>query len=661
MPNTPCIRSSLRAAVLALTAAAMVLPAAAQTAPRSASAPQAQAAMRKPLLVEGKRSLFQRVLTRPGARLLAQPAAGAAVRQGDVKPFSVFYVYGRQGDFLEVGASLAGGPVGFLPADRAIDWKQTIVAAFNNPAGRERSLLFRDQEAIDGVIRDPAAAERLAALRAEAAAGRVGGTGPVLSIEPETHINIDDNFYILPIMEHADRRLPGRLNGKILRVAAVRRNEAPARAPQANPMRDFKIGLNFVIDTTITMGPYIARTQEAVERIQAEIARSDIADRVRFGLTGFRQSLAIAPRVGYHTRIALPLDASSTSQAFLARIKGMDVAQFPTPGWREDSLGGVFDAIKSARWEQFGGRFVVLVTDAGPRLAREGHTRTRLDPRELNGLAQEQNIAVFTLHLRTPQGAEDNAAAEGHYRQLSAFGGGASLYFGVDGGRVDEFGRTVDELTAALLQQMRGAVGGAAAAPAAGQPQTPLQQAVQLVGLAMQLSYLGDRQGAAAPDVFEAWVSDRDIANPRKAALDVRVFLTKQQLANLRDVTQAIIEKGEASIQSIDPASFFQQLRTAVAAMSRDPSRLMSAEFGDLGDALGEFLQDLPYQSDVMRITEQRWLQMSGAEQREMIDRLKSKLGLYEQIHNTPGKWTALADGVPDGERVSAVPLAFMP
>jgi hypothetical protein len=52
---------------------------------------------------------------------------------------------------------------------------------------------------------------------------------------------------------------------------------------------------------------------------------------------------------------------------------------------------------------------------------------------------------------------------------------------------------------------------------------------------------------------------------------------------------------------------------------------------------------------------------MSGAEQRELIDRMKSKLALYEQIHNTPAKWIALAPGLPDGERVSAIPLNFMP
>ena len=34
---------------------------------------------RKPLLIEGKRTLFQRIITHPGAKLLAEPEAKARV------------------------------------------------------------------------------------------------------------------------------------------------------------------------------------------------------------------------------------------------------------------------------------------------------------------------------------------------------------------------------------------------------------------------------------------------------------------------------------------------------------------------------------------------------------------------------------------------------
>ena len=611
---------------------------------------------RRPLLIEGKKTLYQRVLTRPGAKLLDGASASAGVRQGDIKPFSVYYVFARRGDYLEIGPSSSGAPVGFIEAQKVIDWKQTIVAAFNNPAGRERSLLFRNQQVLDDLLRDPDVVQKVSQLRADAIANRNSANSPVLSIEPENFISIDDNFYILPILEHGERRLVNRLSGKALRVAAVRKDTPPPPAPQ----NKFMVGINFVIDTTMTMGPYIARVKSSVEKIQSELARANLADRMRFGLVGFRQSLTISPKTEYHTKVFVPLDDKATAANFLEKIKTMDVAKSPTPGWREDSLGGVYEGVRSAKWDQFGGRYVILVSDAGPRMPDEKNTLTNMKPRELNGFAVEQRVAIFSMHLRTAEGIKDRPSAEAAYKELAAWNNAPALYFGVENGAEAQFGTNVDKLVSLLVQQIEQMDRGSTNSPLPASSD-PLEQAARQVGLAMQLAYLGERQGNVAPDVFESWVVDKDIAEPRKSALDIRVFLTKTQLANLRDVTQAIIEKGENSIQSIDPSSFFQQLRSAVAAMSRDPSRMMSAEVNDLGDALGEFLQDLPYQSEVMRISEQRWLQMSGAEQRELIDRMKSKLALYEQIHNTPAKWIALAPGLPDGERVSAIPLNFMP
>ena len=626
-------------------------------APTIAIAQERRDETRRPLLVEGKKTLFQRVLTRPGAKIFDSPSANGALRQDNLPPFSVFYVFARKGDFVEIGPSASAAPTGFIAAEKVIDWKQTIVAAFNNPAGRERSLLFRNQQVLDDLIRDPEIIQKVATLRKEAASGRNPSGSPVLSIEPENHISIDDHFYILPILEHAERRLVNRLNGKVLRVAAVRKDPAPAASA---PPEKFKIGVNFVIDTTLTMTPYIARVKTSVEKIQSELARANLGDRMRFGLVGFRQSLTISPRTEYHTRVFLPLDEKATAATFLESIRTMNVTKLPTPGWREDSLGGVYEGVRNADWSKFGARYIILVSDAGPRMPIEKNTLTNMKPRELNGYAAEQRVAIYAMHLRTPEGASDQPIAEAAYKELTSWSNTAPLYFGIENGAEAQFGSSVDKLVSLLVKQIQEIDGNSTSASSA-PSNDALEQAVRQVGLAMQLAYLGERQANAAPDVFEAWVVDRDITEPRKSALDIRVFLTKTQLANLRDVTQAIIEKGENSIQSIDPTSFFQQLRSAVATMSRDPSRIMNAEFNDLGDAMGEFLQDLPYQSEVMRITEQRWLQMSGAEQRELIDRMKSKLALYEQVHNTPSKWVALAPGLPDGERVSAIPLSFMP
>ena len=45
---------------------------------------------RKPLLMEGKKSLYQRVLTRPGTKLLKDAQPDAAVGKDDITPFTLF-------------------------------------------------------------------------------------------------------------------------------------------------------------------------------------------------------------------------------------------------------------------------------------------------------------------------------------------------------------------------------------------------------------------------------------------------------------------------------------------------------------------------------------------------------------------------------------------
>lgn len=81
----------------------------------------------KPLLQEGKQTLFQRVLTTPGCQL--SPAAGGAPA-GEQPPFSRFYVYERanaaNAEWLKVGPDSFGKTVGWLPASCTVDWKMQL-------------------------------------------------------------------------------------------------------------------------------------------------------------------------------------------------------------------------------------------------------------------------------------------------------------------------------------------------------------------------------------------------------------------------------------------------------------------------------------------------------------------------------------------------------
>ena len=75
-------------------------------------------------------------------------------------------------------------------------------------------------------------------------------------------------------------------------------------------------------------------------------------------------------------------------------------------------MAGVVTALNDIDWQTFGGRYIVFITDAS---AREGHSplaATRLSTEQVRTLAQERGVALYAVHLKTPEGRKDHAAAE---------------------------------------------------------------------------------------------------------------------------------------------------------------------------------------------------------------------------------------------------------
>ena len=101
---------------------------------------------------------------------------------------------------------------------------------------------------------------------------------------------------------------------------------------------------------------------------------------------------------------------------------------------------------------------------------------------------------------------------------------------------------------------------------------------------------------------------------------------------------------------------------SAAAQLSRDPIQFSQQPCRNLGQlgVLAEFLEDLPYRSNIMRLSEDDWYRMSVGEQQALVDGLKSKLNRYQQIYEDVSNWMRFGDEDP-GDAVYRVPLSMMP
>lgn len=606
---------------------------------------------RQPLLIPGKQSLFQRVILRPGATLHTAPDGAGRTAPG----FAVLYVYGRRGEWLEVGRTSDGRVEGWVRAERAIEWRHTMVAAFTNPAGRERVMFFRDQPAVRMLLTSPRMAEEAANYRD--GAGQPGS--PVIALEPDRYVDIQRNFYLLPVLsaETVERRAGPPMRALEVISAPAELREAP---PQADPqrLRDFKGAVVFVIDSTVSMQPYIDRTREAVRRVIARIGDTSVRENFRFGMVAYRADTANRPQLEYVTRLIAAPDFAQPPEAVLPALETVRAASISTERFDEDAIAGLRLAIDQVDWSGFGGRYVVLITDAGALDATDPKSQTRLGIPEIRALAEARGVALFAIHLQTPEGRSNHAHARAQYQELTRFGAAGSLYFPVPNATPEAFDRMVNGLTEALFQQVARITGRpvAGAEPPRTQESQRMAQQVEIVGTAMRLAYLGRAEETTAPDVVRSFTTDRDFRDPTLASLDIRVLLTRNQLSDLSQALQRILEAGLAG--RTDPRNFFTQLRAAFAASARDPQRLGNLQ--RVGQFLGEYLEGLPYQSQVMDLSERDWLALAAAGQREVINGIETKLRLYQEFAARPDLWVTL-DGRQGGEAFFPVPLDSLP
>ncbi|MCG2596452.1 vWA domain-containing protein [Achromobacter insuavis] len=633
-----------------------------------------------PLLQEGKKTLYQRVLTTPGCALHDAPGGAA----GAVQPtFSRFYVYASRDvggkAWIQIGPDSFGKTLGWLDRSCTVDWKMQMSLAFTNPAGRDRTLFFKDRPALDSVLNAIDPVEKIAPTRLQL---KTKGQAPgIVAQEPELFVDMAKNFYLLPILGGEEVMTEQNVRVRVLNVASVSAGNAAdaAKAGQdqsteqerTKQIKEFSAAVVFVIDSTVSMDPYIERTREAVKKVYAKVEAERLGDKVKFGLVAFRSSTKAVPGLEYVSKIYADPNKIKDGADFMSKVADLKQAKVSSSLFDEDAYAGVMDAINSIDWRPYGARYVVLITDAGAIEGTDKLSSTGMSASQVRLEAAKPGVAIYTLHLKTPAGVKNHAHAEAQYRNLSTYGGtNLSLYYPVDAGDVNEFGKKVDALSEAITQQVKSAyqgedaVGSAANATDPGKrplsPDEKLAQDAALVGNAMKLAYLGEHMGTKAPPVFQAWISDRDLIKQTLPTTDVRVLLTKGQLSDLNDVMKKIVDAANQGL--ISPTDMFNQLRNVAATMGADPNQLQKSgkKLSEMG-FMKEYLEGLPYQSEVLNLDEETWKSWDGLAQEKFIRNLATKLRHYQVYNADVDRWVSLAPNSDPRDHVYPVPLEMMP
>ena len=632
------------------------------------------AAERTPLLLEGKKTLYQRIISHPGAQLRQSPAKDATIVRDQIKTFTVFYVYARQDGWLEAGASLAQAD-GWLPENDATRWDQSLTLLFTDRTGRERVLFFKNDKSLQELCAAQDMEARLQKLQAEvekARGGQLDPDLPVLAAEPSEAQGAvsQKRFYLMPILKMAEP-----FEGvKFLQVSTI----DPAQS-QKNTGKDEsgppRTGIAFVIDTTISMKPYIDQSLNVIRSIYNSLEKSALSDSVGFAVVAFRNSVKAKSGLEYTAKVVSDFKTAVKRKDLETELAKVGEAKISSHSFNEDSLAGIKTAVDALTWGPYASRMIILLTDAGPLPVGDPYASVKMDVRELADYAKTRGIWLSATHIQSPSGRQNHSEAEKAYRSLTQLSNNRSNYLAIPAPTPQEgakhFGVVASTLASSLVTMVKNTAEGKmmtrppSEATVKANPEAQAAELGQMLGYAMQLEYLGRQQGTRAPSVIDSWITDMDLLqlakNRQSPTVQVAALLTKNQLSDLQQQLKIIIDNAERT-KKTDSRDFFQGILSASATMVRDPSRLGSAEAKNLSElgVLGEFLDGLPYKSDIMLLREEDWYRMSVGEQTSFINRLKSRIARYEEYDKDSANWESFGSAQA-GDWVYRVPLTMLP
>ena len=290
-------------------------------------------------------NLRAKVIVKEEAVLYSSPSVFSDEIE-QVAPLTILFLFTPEEDgFYYVGSDPAR-PTGWIEQSKVVRWDHRECVNFTPPVNRFPATIYRNANDL-------------------ARALETGMTKDAIGEEPAHHPTTQYAM-LLPVLDSAMIRIGGQAF-PALQIGYVAGETTSYRTIEENPLIDNEVALDimFVLDTTVSMSPYIAKTKSIIDAIARRVMglREGV---VRIGLLGYRD----------HTDneyVTKQFAALTTQYHEVSRILREDVRTgadsgggFGNPGYLPEAVfDGVYEAITATNWKAGTGlRVIVLVGDA---------------------------------------------------------------------------------------------------------------------------------------------------------------------------------------------------------------------------------------------------------------------------------------------------------
>ncbi len=697
------VRRAFRVASLTLTVALSVLASAA------AADSFVQCSDGAKVCRNSQTDLPARVLIRPATNVYDSPSTSGKVIKGNLPPFYPWYVFEQRGVDLRdpkqpkgwyaIGEDVKSGRFGWIEAANAIEWKNALVVSYtHNGTGEDRrtpALMFDDLNRVKSLMESSDRAQRVEGIIKAIEGGEKGLQAKygVVMMEPHRFVDIDRNFYILPVLDFESLHIGDR-NARFLRLAAaipqtesetgrgrttldqetVQRQVSQRETTQGTGAATLGLDIKFALDMTGSMQPYLDGTKDAINRIVRSLTAE--SDAIRFGLVGYTDIDRECGDCNFKVVKNWTRDGLISGEQFVKILENDPTARAQGGGdLPETVFEGVRETITS-KWNDNTIRLVVLIGDASSNPIGTDKNQA-FSEHTVRAEADAQNVFMMALHIK-PIGAEsDHALAEQQFKTIVTNPGQdlppyMSLVLNPRnsvGNRsiiLDAVEPMVKRLAMELSKVRRGDVSLVATgdtekrkvANSAASTGARTDGAASNTLAAALVSYLGD--AAEPPNDLIAWTTDVDLIDPTRMALDVRVLLEKRDLEDLTNAIDTILTALRRS--RLTESDFFSELQAVVTSgvMARDISVADATSLAGSG-LLPKWLASLPYKSAIQRLDSATYAALSPDGKVTLDRELDAKIRLYKDYFNNNNLWQKLSPKHADLESVYAIRLADLP